>query len=282
MRKTDIRLPVIFCLVFLFPFLGEGTEIVSLGEGYGLRLVRSEETTLQLIKEGGVVESIRAAAFYPMMPEAGEGHWSWPERQLPRDLNADGCPEFIVQAHSLGAHCCRTLYLFRLGNDPVLMDVLPLGNARVDAMEDLDHDGAVDIISRDDLFAYWRAPYALSPMPRVVFSIGRKGFRVNRALMERPPPSSEQWRRWLASVRSAPDWRDHSPSPPPRLWEIMASLIYQGHPRLADRFLEEAWVLQDKERSAFAEDFYDLLTTNSKFLNLNESGINHDYNEQKR
>jgi hypothetical protein len=85
------------------------------------------------------------------------------------DMDGDGLPELVIQRYSGGAHCCFSTHVYTLAPVPEPARLLmrtPDSNCPGD-FEDLDEDGLPEFVTCDDLMAYARCPYAISPMPKV-------------------------------------------------------------------------------------------------------------------
>lgn len=87
------------------------------------------------------------------------------------DLDRDGNAEVITETFSGGAHCCTTtlIYTWRGGRFRKL-DFGPVQGAGL-GFEDLDGDGTVELISRDQSFYYAFSSYAGSRPPSMIFSL---------------------------------------------------------------------------------------------------------------
>lgn len=192
----------------------------------------------------------------------------WASSPSPTDLNIDGHPDWIVFEWSGGAHCCRTIHVISFIPEPILLASLDLADSWIQPVEDMDGDGYFEVKAHDWTFAYWNAPFALSPAPRIVLTIREDGIYLNPALMLKDPPTQELWQQWLNEIGNDAGWNAEELLPPPLLWEKMLDLIYQGHPHLAERILLEAWPESKPGRSDFRASFYATLATSPWYQKL--------------
>jgi hypothetical protein len=82
-----------------------------------------------------------------------------------RDLDGDGEPEVLVDAFTLGAHCCALSEIFgRAPGGAWLARGVQWGNGGYD-LRDLGRDGRLELVSSDDRFSARYTAYALSARP---------------------------------------------------------------------------------------------------------------------
>ncbi len=83
------------------------------------------------------------------------------------DVTGGGGPDVVIRTYTGGAHCCFSTIIYDLG--PPLSKVLetPQSNCGVTLVQ-LDPDGAYEILTCDDIFAYAYCCYAGSPVVRVI------------------------------------------------------------------------------------------------------------------
>jgi hypothetical protein len=181
------------------------------------------------------------------------------------DLTGDGHPDLVVTGYSGGANCCLTFYLFEL--EPKFR---ALGKIQ---LHDDDHQSphfvrlkpgaGVQIVLHDWTFAGWHADFAESPAPLVILEFRDGGWRVAADLMREPAPSAEilgskaNNTRVDAMAANYDDpyrvWPDAKM--PSELWAYMLSLIYSGHPELAEKFADLAWPARIRGKNRFMADF---------------------------
>jgi len=82
------------------------------------------------------------------------------------DIDGDGEPEVVLDLYGGGAHCCWYTQIYRYA--PATKHYEPLvhvwGNFGY-VLADLDHDGALELVTRDDRFSYVFASFADSRWP---------------------------------------------------------------------------------------------------------------------
>jgi len=90
------------------------------------------------------------------------------------DLDGDGKKEILIEKFSGGAHCCTSLYLGRITKGKFqYIDSVYFGNCSY-MLEDLNKDGKREIISCNDMFAYFFTNYAQSRFPVLIYAL-KKG-----------------------------------------------------------------------------------------------------------
>lgn len=95
------------------------------------------------------------------------------------DLDGDDNPEALVSTWSGGAHCCITCYYLRLGSSPRLLGGFYGRNSDCGEAKDLDGDKRLEMVTEDDVFAYFDSSFGASP--RLPFIYGyRNGRFVDR------------------------------------------------------------------------------------------------------
>lgn len=183
-----------------------------------------------------------------------------PKIGLGEDITGDGVGDLIVSDYSGGAHCCTTYHILSLAPDAVSeLQTIDTGNSGAN-FHDIDGDGLPEMITADNAFAYWNAPYVESPMPGVVLKWVDGRFQVAGDLMREPAPDDVTLASDAQAIREDPDWAariaaDPSAVPPADLWREMLNLIYAGHADLAWRFLNDAWPENRPGRMEFMVDF---------------------------
>jgi hypothetical protein len=167
--------------------LGDVTALLSVD--VTMREVGREykNARIQILHEGKPVFE-QAIVDHPQTKDL-EGQWVMaatgfienPENQMfLRDLDGDKNPELVVNFFSGGAHCCSSsvIYYNPVGTDRYEPLVQFWGNGGApDKLEDLNNDGKVEFISRDDRFAYAFASYAGSGYPIQIWNYDRGTMR---------------------------------------------------------------------------------------------------------
>jgi len=162
------------------------------------------------------------------------------------DLTGRGKPNVLITAWSGGAHCCRTDYVFEVGPPFRLLGVINARDADESHFAKLDNSGRYYYVSADYVFAYWKGPFAGSPVEPVILAYRDDkhggGYHLALDKMHRPAPTQQEWDKALAKVKNdlalgranmANDMRTD-------LWNEVLHLLYTGHPDLAWKFLQEA------------------------------------------
>ncbi|MGY6645579.1 MAG: S1C family serine protease [Salinarimonas sp.] len=119
-------------------------------------------------------------------------------------------PQIVFSSFWMGAHCCTVTTIFtNVGNEWVAVeaDTLDAGGY---LLEDINHDGRVELLSIDNSFLYAFAPYAFSWAPRVITRL--EGTRL--VDMRRDPSFRRFYRQDLArfefAARREPElWRQN-------------------------------------------------------------------------
>jgi subtilisin-like proprotein convertase family protein len=81
-----------------------------------------------------------------------------------RDLDGDGEPEVLVDLFTGGAHCCFYTVILRFTGRTYRGITAFWGDPGY-GLQDLDHDGRLELVSADDRFAYQFTYYAASALP---------------------------------------------------------------------------------------------------------------------
>jgi hypothetical protein len=116
------------------------------------------------------------------------------------DLDGDGDPEVLVNLYTGGAHCCQVSRFLRWDG----AKYVPVDHDWADPgyrVEDLDTDGAPELVSADPRFAYRYGSYASSAFPIQIWSL--KGGRLtDTTRSHRSAIRADAARQWRA-VRGA-------------------------------------------------------------------------------
>jgi hypothetical protein len=94
------------------------------------------------------------------------------EEMILRDLDGDQEPELMVNFYSGGAHCCTSsaIYHYTPQTNTYTPMVHGWGNAGGPNLKDVNQDGKLELISRDDRFAYAFGSYAGSGYPLQIWN----------------------------------------------------------------------------------------------------------------
>ncbi|MDJ0944262.1 MAG: hypothetical protein QNJ30_12390 [Kiloniellales bacterium] len=223
-------------------------ELCAAAEGPGQRL--------RLLRDGTEVFATedRRIEVAPALLAAGGGRDPLPPGW---DVTGDGQPDAVVYGDSGGAHCCIQVYVLRLGPDFAVLNRLDAGK-HLPLFRQADGDPALEIELRDNIFAYWRAPFARSPAPRVVLDFRDGRYQAAPELMRQPALGEARLQRRAQALRRGEGW-DRDPRYPldSGLWTVMLELVYGGNLTQAERFLELAWPESRPGREDFRRAFFD-------------------------
>ncbi len=75
------------------------------------------------------------------------------------DFNRDGNPVILAGLYSRGVHCCFTAQLFTVNNNTLTLLASNNFNNSGFAIEDVDKDGRMEVVTSDDRFAYQFGSY---------------------------------------------------------------------------------------------------------------------------
>lgn len=87
------------------------------------------------------------------------------------DLDRDGTPEVITETFSGGAHCCTSTFIYtRRGDRFQKIDIGPMDGRGME-FADVDSNGTIELVGRDQSFFYAFSSYAGSFPPTVIYSL---------------------------------------------------------------------------------------------------------------
>ena len=209
--------------------------------------------SLTIARKGTVVYAKDGFCFFSMDDVPGEDT----RIRMGDDITGDGEPNLVIEHWSGGAHCCFDYYIFSIGDDFRLLDIIETQHG-CKGFEDVDGDGALELDALDWTFAYWKACFAASPAPRVILKFRDGKYRVAPELMRTTPPSEDEERTLAEAVAQDESWNQGNV--PPALWGHMLDLMYSGHAPLAWEFFDQAWPegFEDKfgeSKEQFKADF---------------------------
>jgi hypothetical protein len=171
------------------------------------------------------------------------------------DLNGDGLPDAIVHLYSGGAHCCSSYTILSLepGGPRAIFDY-DAGNDGI-RPQDLDGDGVAELLTGDDVWAYWNTAYVSSARPRVILSWDGRTWSFSSLLNRVAAPAAAELDALAARLRPMTDQKMWGG---PELWIQMLDLIYHGQGDLAYDFLVRVWpagrLWGDQSRDRFWSD----------------------------
>ena len=173
-------------------------------------------------------------------------------------------PDAIVTGWTGGAHCCFVIHAFWLAHD-FRQQVIPvLDNDEAGFLPDESGpDTPPKLRVGDFTFAYWRASFADSPAPTVIFRFDPLAGRYapDIAAMRKPVPDDVAIAAMAKEIRDAERDLPKGGSPPaPLLWKDMLDLIYSGNAPAARRLFDMAWPEDREGKDVFLACFAEKLS----------------------
>ena len=181
-----------------------------------------------------------------------------------QDITGDGKANLVVTYWNGGAHCCTFFYIFEIAEQFKPIAVLHNGHTWIDRENfvNLDEDPALEFVTQDWTFAYWRTCFAASPAPKVILKYNNETYHLACDLMSQPMPSQDELASIVQEILTAPEWQ--APMPPVLLWKTMLDLIYTGHASAAKQLLADAWPTTMPGKEKFWVEFLSELS-NSRY-----------------
>lgn len=207
------------------------------------------EDRLRLSRGGAIAFELVENRISLNAPGGWEG--GAPPPPFGENLTGGQAPQIVVETYSGGAHCCFALLLVELG-ETVRVTPMPFAG-NYGARFEKGADGAWRLIGGEETFAYWRASFAGSPAPEVVYRLEDERLIPDEAAMRTPAPPLAD----LLADRADWNWSAAREMGflPYELLDRATALIYGGHLGEARRFLEAAW---NPEIPGYAEVAHDL------------------------
>lgn len=262
----------------------------SYGE-YVVQVYRISETypdnALVILKDGEVVYQKDDHRFY-----IGHIYEDMPEGRLiemGNDITGDGEPNLVVAHWSGGAHCCVDYYVFSIGDEFKLLDVLNAKHSDMAKFINVDEDKALEFITNDWTFAYWNTCFAGSPAPSVVLDYADEKYHFSPKLTQKyyqdnikiPSLTSlrepRQWDKIVEEIKSSErwgnkyDWSKEGVFICSDVWSFMLDLIYSGHPEKAWEFLDKVWPEGKPGKESFLAEFKEQLNKSPYWQELKEA-----------
>ncbi len=173
-------------------------------------------------------------------------------------------PDAIVTGWTGGAHCCFTIHALWLSHD-IRQQIIPvMDNDETGFLSDeRGPDAPPKLRIGDFTFAYWRASFADSPAPTVIFRFdpptGR--YAPDIEAMHKPAPDDAALAAMAKDIHDAERDLPKGDSPPaPLLWKDMLDLIYSGNAPAAHRLFEMAWPEDREGKDEFLACFTEKLS----------------------
>ncbi len=212
---------------------------------------------LKIIRRGKVVYSqvgshfyINTAAKCGDLPKAGASITGKRRREL------------VVVNWTGGAHCCYTLSIIALEDQPFLIQEIELEHSWPD-FKDLNKDGILELLISDWTFAYWKIPFAQSPAPQITLGFNGRRWVFEPRWNKKARPSPNDFLASQAKIKQAfvdtkldaslGDREDTGA--PVLLWTEMLNLIYSGNADLALKLFDSAWPADSPHKKKFQCEF---------------------------
>ena len=167
----------------------------------------------------------------------------------PIDLTGRGRAELVVSAWTGAGRAAHTIHVFELGAELVHVAALEQGHSELAHFEDLDGDGALELVTRDRSFGCWEYPGAEAPAPEVVLRFERGAFRPAWDLMARRAGSGDALAAEARAFARAPGWAPGVA--PAAVAERALDLIYGGHMSAGLQLIDAAWPQEVSGRVSF-------------------------------
>jgi hypothetical protein len=234
------------------------TPVPKDSTGYSLVLVEKGKKLRNILKAEGEGEVMKftfadAPASYD---EAAEKR-SKALIKSSSDITGDGVPDVMINYYSGGAHCCFESYFINLGDTPELVDHIDAANSGLAALRK-NPKGGLLFETADNAWAYWRASFAESPLPRLVMEFKNNKLRPNFDLMKKPAPSAASLRAKARTERakvSTEPYAGEDGAMEYPFWGEMLDLIYTGNEQAAWQYFEMVWPPKREGKELFLKDF---------------------------
>lgn len=205
--------------------------------------------SLTITSEGAIVHARHGHCFWVLgkFAEAKEGSGI----RIGSDITGDGAPNLVVVHWSGGAHCDYDYYVFSVGDELRLLDVIKTQHG-CRGFKDVDGDGVLELEGFDWTFAYWMISFADSPAPKIILAYRDGKYRLAPDLMRTDPPDEGAERTLAESIRQHGDWAKGE-VPPPLPADVL-DLMYGGHAPLAWEFFDRAWPDGFQDRTGWGKE----------------------------
>jgi hypothetical protein len=155
----------------------------------------SQNPQLKLVRKGQTV-------FNQNIPKEEVGYCRLSDLQV-RDLDKDNEPEIILDIFSGGAHCCTFSLIYRYDAKTQKYTAIthPWGNGGRYGIQDVNKDGNLEFVDRDDRFAYKFSSYAGSRYPLQIWQYRQgKMIDVTRRYPQQVKNHADQlWQEYITT-----------------------------------------------------------------------------------
>lgn len=177
-------------------------------------------------------------------PLGGDGT----QKPVARDINKDGIPELIVWYVDESAHGPSDLTIYQLDGKPVLKSLFK-GSFVSGNFQDVDNDGAFEIIERDNVFeGFYNAASVQTRFPEVTLAWDGTTYKPSAKLMKQKAPTEAEMNAMIAESEKAIKSDFASTKVPagskviaPGVWNNMIKLVYTGNTKAAKQLLERMY-----------------------------------------
>jgi len=174
-------LSTIISIVALTPSSAGGISSIDLGDSPVQTTLNSGTITVKIdyqpIRLGDPTQNLEAPNLRYQIMENGQVQMQdrrntiGSGRVFLRDFDKSGTPEVIVVTFSGGAHCCTSTFIYTKHQGKFQRVETGGKDSRGFDYQDLDGDGTIELISRDQSFYYAFSAYAFSFPPSQIFSL---------------------------------------------------------------------------------------------------------------
>lgn len=247
--------------------------------GYIVRVYKDKDSgregALQISKGDSILFSREGGVF-----RIGHAHKEIPDEVLIKmgsDITKDGIPNLVVSEWSGEALCCYSFYVFSIGKEFKLLDVVDSGQDDWARFKDVDRDGVPEFYLSDLTFNYWHANLGNSPRPKVAFKYRDGEYRFAFDVMKKRLPHPEDVQEKIDSIHARMEdirselskkdrindidrlyysaWIKDDTIIPSEVWAYMLELIFTGHYHESWKFLDQVWPKDKPGKEDFIVEF---------------------------
>jgi len=153
---------------------------------------------------------------------------------------SSNAPHYTLSYNTGGNHCC--IYNKYVSKSPFGESQFKL-NSDIYSVEYNEASNEYEFIANDDTYTYWNYSYASSPIPEVKLKLVDGAFVVSKEMIQVEPPSMDELQELInlqPKLSSELDGVDLDRAIG-RLTGSMLKLIYSGHPKSAEKFIDSVW-----------------------------------------
>ena len=166
-----------------------------------------------------------------------------------KDINNNGIPDLVTTTYTGGSRCCYILNIYELGSSLKRIFTIEANHHGYE-IQDLNHDGAFEILYRDPALMcegndFYHCPTSAAGL--VIFEWTENGYKVSSRLMKKGPLknyTSHILDEGMFDVKFI---------------QYMADMSYSGNMDLAFRKIRENWPKNHMDYFTFKKKFVSLL-----------------------